>query len=253
MADGLELVAAGFDLLDVGAVAARSGPAVAPEEEAARLIPAIERLAAESRAAGPRRHVLGGRGGSGPRRGRRRRQRHLRRRAIRRCSSWSADAGLRLRPHAHRGTRRAWIARRPPDADVIEHLRRGSRSGSTRRSAPASPRSRSRSTRASTSTSPPTTTSRSCATSAELRELGRPLFVALSRKDFLGALLAGSWEERAEAEQREWATAAAAALAVSQGAEMLRLHDRSALDSMRVAAAITHGAAAGRPAAGARG
>ena len=33
----------------------------------------------------------------------------------------------------------------------------------------------------------------------ELRELGRPLFVALSRKDFLGAVLAGSWEDRAAA------------------------------------------------------
>ena len=30
----------------------------------------------------------------------------------------------------------------------------------------------------------------------ELRALGRPLFVALSRKDFLGAVLAGSWEDR---------------------------------------------------------
>ena len=32
----------------------------------------------------------------------------------------------------------------------------------------------------------------------ELRALGRPMFVALSRKDFLGAVLAGSWEERLE-------------------------------------------------------
>ena len=30
----------------------------------------------------------------------------------------------------------------------------------------------------------------------ELRELGRPLYVSLSRKDFLGAVLAGSWEKR---------------------------------------------------------
>jgi dihydropteroate synthase len=72
----------------------------------------------------------------------------------------------------------------------------------------------------------------------ELRELGRPLFVALSRKDFLGAVLSGSWERRAPAGEREWATAAATALAVDAGAEMLRLHDRTALDSLRVAAAI---------------
>jgi dihydropteroate synthase len=75
----------------------------------------------------------------------------------------------------------------------------------------------------------------------ELRRLGRPLFVALSRKDFLGALLAGSWEDRAPAAEREWATAAATTLAVASGAEVVRLHDRSALDAMRVAAAIADG------------
>jgi dihydropteroate synthase len=72
----------------------------------------------------------------------------------------------------------------------------------------------------------------------ELHALGRPLFVALSRKDFLGAVLAGSWEGRAPAAEREWATAAATALAVGAGAEMVRLHDRSALDALRTAAAI---------------
>src|SRR5687768_4437687 len=45
MADGLRLVDEGFDLLDVGAVAARSGPAVAPAEEAAKLAPAVSGLA----------------------------------------------------------------------------------------------------------------------------------------------------------------------------------------------------------------
>jgi dihydropteroate synthase len=72
----------------------------------------------------------------------------------------------------------------------------------------------------------------------ELKELGRPLYVSLSRKDFLGAVLAGSWEERAPATDREWATAAAVALAVTAGADLLRLHDESALQSMRIAAAI---------------
>src|SRR5204862_4969426 len=80
----------------------------------------------------------------------------------------------------------------------------------------------------------------------ELRELGRPLFVALSRKDFLGAVLAGSWERRAGATEREWATAAATALAVPGGAEVLRLHDRSSLDALRTAAAIA-GSRAGQP------
>jgi len=73
----------------------------------------------------------------------------------------------------------------------------------------------------------------------ELLELGRPLYVSLSRKDLLGAVLAGSWEERAEPAEREWTTAAAAALAVDHGASILRLHDVSALQSMRIAGAIS--------------
>ena len=35
----------------------------------------------------------------------------------------------------------------------------------------------------------------------ELRALGLPLYVSLSRKDFIGAVLAGSWEERLPAER----------------------------------------------------
>ena len=45
IADGRALVEAGFDMLDVGAVAARSGPPVAAEVEAAALVPAVEGLA----------------------------------------------------------------------------------------------------------------------------------------------------------------------------------------------------------------
>jgi dihydropteroate synthase len=73
---------------------------------------------------------------------------------------------------------------------------------------------------------------------AELKELGRPLYLSLSRKDFLGAALAGSWDERAAASDREWATAAAATVAVTAGADVLRLHDPSALQAMRIATAI---------------
>src|SRR5919201_2321486 len=47
--DGLALFAEGFDLLDVGAVPAASGAPVSDEEEAARLIPAIEGLCREAR------------------------------------------------------------------------------------------------------------------------------------------------------------------------------------------------------------
>ena len=76
----------------------------------------------------------------------------------------------------------------------------------------------------------------------ELRSLGRPLFAAISRKDFLGALVAGSWEGRAGADERGPATAAAATLATAEGAEILRLHDAEALDAMRVAHAIADSA-----------
>ena len=69
---------------------------------------------------------------------------------------------------------------------------------------------------------------------AELRSLGLPLYVSLSRKDFIGAALAGSWEERLPAGEREWGTVAAVALAVRGGADVLRIHDRSSLQAMRV-------------------
>ena len=69
----------------------------------------------------------------------------------------------------------------------------------------------------------------------ELRALGLPLYVSLSRKDFIGAVLAGSWEERLPAGEREWGTVAAVALAVRGGADVLRIHDRSSLQAMRVA------------------
>ena len=72
----------------------------------------------------------------------------------------------------------------------------------------------------------------------ELRALGRPLYVSLSRKDFIGAVLAGSWEERLPASEREWGTVAAVALAVRGGADVLRIHDRSSLQAMRVAGRV---------------
>src|SRR5262249_3876048 len=74
----------------------------------------------------------------------------------------------------------------------------------------------------------------------ELRELGRPLYVSLSRKDFLGAVLPRSWDERLPAEEREWSTAAATTIAVANGADLLRLHDASALQAMRIASAIAN-------------
>jgi dihydropteroate synthase len=75
----------------------------------------------------------------------------------------------------------------------------------------------------------------------ELRALGLPLYVSLSRKDFIGAVLAGSWDERLPAREREWGTVAAVTLAVREGADVLRIHDRSSLQAMHVAAEICRG------------
>jgi dihydropteroate synthase len=72
----------------------------------------------------------------------------------------------------------------------------------------------------------------------ELHALGRPLYVSLSRKDFIGAILAGSWEGRLGASDRGNGTIAAAAIAAARGAQVHRLHDREALDAIRVAARI---------------
>jgi dihydropteroate synthase len=72
----------------------------------------------------------------------------------------------------------------------------------------------------------------------ELRALGPVLYVSLSRKDFVGAVLAGSWEGRWPAGEREWGTVAAVALAVRGGADVLRVHDRSSLQAVRVAGEI---------------
>lgn len=72
----------------------------------------------------------------------------------------------------------------------------------------------------------------------ELHELGRPLYLSLSRKDFIGAVLAGSWEARLGAGERLAGTLAAAAIGAAAGAQIHRLHDIEALDAIRVAAAI---------------
>ena len=247
VADGLDLAEAGFDLLDVGAVPARGGPEVPADEEAARLVPAIEGLV---RGAGvpvtadtfqvevARRALDAGAaaindisGGAdpemlglvaergcgyvlmhieGPPRVDREPAGH--RDPVAHLKRWF---GERIQAALARGVAEDQIALDPGldfDLSVDDDLEILRRLG-------------------------------------ELRELGRPLFVALSRKDFLGAVLAGSWPDRAPAADREWATAAATALAVTAGAEIMRLHDRSSLDALRTAAAIAggRGAATGQP------
>jgi dihydropteroate synthase len=74
-----------------------------------------------------------------------------------------------------------------------------------------------------------------------LKALGLALYVSLSRKDFIGAVLAGSWEERWPAGEREWGTVAAVTMAVREGADILRIHDRSSLQAMRLAGEVVRG------------
>ena len=71
----------------------------------------------------------------------------------------------------------------------------------------------------------------------ELAALGRPLLLAVSRKDFVGALT-----ERPPA-QRDAGTLAAVGAAIEAGASIVRVHDvAGARDYLRVRHALEHGA-----------
>jgi dihydropteroate synthase len=237
--DGLRMTRAGFDLLDVGAVAARSGPPVPPDEEAGRLVPAIEGLARERRVPitadtfSPqvaRRALAAGAD------------------AINDISGGGDPAMLELVAESGCGLVITHIEgpprteREPPSYDdPVEHMKRWF----AERIEAAGGRGVAEDQIAidpgfdfDLSVDDDLEVLRRL---GELHELGRPLFVSLSRKDFLGAVIAGSWEGRAPAERREWATAAAVTLAVASGAQMLRLHDVSALDAMRVAYRVING------------
>jgi dihydropteroate synthase len=236
VADGLALVEAGFDLLDVGAVAARSGPPVPPEDEAARLIPAVERLAAEagvpvladtfSPQVAERALAAGAAG-------------------INDIGGGADEAMLELVASEGAGYVLMHIEgpprvdREPPGYDdPVEQLKAwfGERiAAATQRGVDEEQIALDPGFDFDLSVDDDLELLRRL---AELRDLGRPLFLALSRKDFLGAVVAGSWEDRVPAEEREAATLAATALAVAEGAEVLRLHDASALDALRTAAAV---------------
>lgn len=67
----------------------------------------------------------------------------------------------------------------------------------------------------------------------ELCDLGRPLFVGLSRKSFIGQVTGRPVNER------EFGTAAAVALAVERGASLLRVHDVAHMaDAVKVVEAV---------------
>lgn len=233
--DGVRLAEAGFEMLDVGAVAARSGPPVPAEEEAARLVPAVEGLAertelplsADTFSPEVARHALQAgavavndiAGGSEA------------------MLELAADTGCGLVVMQIDGPPRE-DRPAPSYDDPVDHLK----AWFTARLEAATTRGVDEEQIAldpgldfDLSVEDDLEVLRRL---GELKELGRPLYVSLSRKDFLGAVLAGSWEQRLPARDREWATAAAVALAVTAGADVLRLHDVSALQSMRIAAAI---------------
>ncbi|WKX71792.1 dihydropteroate synthase [Streptomyces sp. XD-27] len=83
---------------------------------------------------------------------------------------------------------------------------------------------------------------------AELHALGRPVLVAASRKRFLGRVLAGDGGTPPPARQRDAATAAVSAIAAREGAWAVRVHEVAAsADAVRVVRAVED--AAGAPAA----
>lgn len=237
VADGLALVEAGFEMLDVGAVAARSGPPVAAEDEAAALVPAIEGLAgagvplsADTFSVEVARRALDA--GAV---------------AINDISGGSeeifelvAETGcgyvlmqIEGPPRVDRPTRAY--------GDVVEHLKSwlGGRVelaqslGVDVEQIAIDP-----------GLDFDLTTAQDLEILrrlGELRALGLPLYVSLSRKDFIGEVLGGTWEARWPAGEREWGSVAAAALAVRGGADVLRIHDRSTLQAVRVAGRIVRG------------
>jgi dihydropteroate synthase len=236
--DGLALLAAGFETIDVGAVAARSGPAVAAEVEAAALVPAVSGLAesgmpisADTFSVEVARQALAAGAGT-----------------VNDISGGSeemfglvAETGAGYVLMHIEGPPRVDRPWREYD-DVVDHLRAWfeGRVELARELGVAEEQ---------IAIDPGLDFDLSPAQDleilrrlGELRSLGLPLYVSLSRKDFIGAVLAGSWERRLPPSEREWGTVAAVALAVREGADLLRIHDRSSLQAMRVAGQIRRAA-----------
>jgi len=234
IADGLTLVEAGFDMLDVGAVAAKSGPPVPPEVEAATLAPAIEGLAgagvpisADTFSVEVARAALAA--GAV---------------AVNDISGGSeemfelvAETGCGYVLMHIEGPPR--VDRPAPEyGDVVAHLvewfggrvERAHELGVAEEQIAIDP-----GLDFDLNTEQDLEILRRL---PELGALGLPLYVSLSRKDFIGAVVAGSWEERLPAGEREWGTVAAVALAVRGGADVLRIHDRSSLQAMKVAGRV---------------
>jgi dihydropteroate synthase len=252
IADGLALAEAGFEMLDIGAVAAKAGPPVPPEDEAAALVPAIEGLAGKfscsfSLSDNEKEQTKSGwvpisADTFSP---------AVARRALaagaeivndisggcEEMFSLVAESGCGYVLMHIEGPPRIDRPFREYD-DVVDHLRAWfeGRVEVARELGVAEEQ---------IAIDPgldfdlsPEQDLEILRRLGELRALGLPLYVSLSRKDFIGAVLAGSWEDRLPAGEREWGTVAAVTLAVREGADVLRIHDRSSLQAMRVAAEI---------------
>lgn len=73
-----------------------------------------------------------------------------------------------------------------------------------------------------------------------LRKLGRPLLLGVSRKAFVGRLVAGQGHDPAPPAERVYGTAAVVALAIAGGADIVRVHDVAEMAGVvRVADALT--------------
>ena len=240
IADGLVLAEAGFEMLDVGAVAARSGPPVAAADEIERLVPVVADLAARTGvpvsadtfqpevaaaaidAGAVAINDIGG--------------------GAEAMLERIADAGCGyVLVHVEGPPRQERLARRY--GEVVDHLK-GWFSARIERALAIGVAEE------AIVIDPGLDFDLAVADDLEvlrrleeLHALGRPLYVSLSRKDFIGAVLTGSWERRAPAAARASGTVAAAALAAAKGAQIHRLHDPASLDAVRVAAAIAGGAA----------
>jgi dihydropteroate synthase len=232
--DGLALAEAGFEMLDLGAVAAKAGPPVSPEDEAAALVPAVEGLAprdvpvsADTFSPEVARQALA----AGA--------------VVVNDISGGSEAMFELVAETGAGYVLMHIEG-PPRVDrpwreyedVVDHLKSWfeGRVELARELGVAEEQ---------IAIDPgldfdlsPEQDLEILRRLGELRALGLPLYVSLSRKDFIGAVLAGSWEARLPANEREWGTVAAVTLAIREGADVLRIHDRSSLQAMHVAVEI---------------
>lgn len=237
IADGLGLVEAGFDMLDVGAVAARSGPPVGVEDECAALVPAIEGMAAAGVPISADTFQV-----------------ETARRALEAGAACVNDisGGCDEMFELVAATGCGYVLMHiegPPRVDrpwrdygdVVDHMVAWfeARVGRMRELGVADEQ---------IAIDPgldfdlsPEQDLEVMRRLVEFKALGLPLYVSLSRKDFIGAVLAGSWEERWPAGEREWGTVAATTLAVQAGGDILRIHDRSSLQAMRLAGEVVRG------------